>query len=191
MGRAIQEICMNIAFDLDRIFIDYPPLVSPSIIDWFYRNHGKRGLSYSIPHSKASQIFRRITHISPLRPKLQKNITFIKSFPAKSHKLFLISSRYQFLEGLTKKLLAKSGLQGVFSQIYLNNGNEQPHLFKEQAIKKNNINLYIDDDLELLKYLQIHCPKTKLLWYNPSSIKRETVGITKIRDLSEIKEYLK
>lgn len=184
---------MNIAFDLDRIFINYPPLVSTSVIDWFYKNRRSQVLSYNIPYSYPAKLLRRLTHVSTLRPPIKKNVVFLhhfaKQFP--SHKLFLISSRYQFLENLTKKLLEKNNISIIFSKIYLNTKNEQPHFFKEKAIKEQNIELYIDDDLELLKYLQKTCPKTKLLWYNPGYSQTEETEITTIKDLSEIKKYLK
>lgn len=183
---------MNIAFDLDRIFINYPPLVPPPVIDWFYKNH-RGGLSYNIPRSYPSKFLRRLTHVSVLRPQIRNNIAFLRYFAQQSpsHTLLLISSRYQFLEKLTRKLLDKNGMSNLFSNIYLNTKDEQPHLFKEKIIKSRSIDLFIDDDLLLLKYLQKTCPKTKLIWYNPGNSHTETGGIIVISDLSKIEKYLK
>lgn len=178
-------------FDLDRIFINYPPFVPAKLIDWFYKDHTQKELSYSIPRSTFSKSARRLTHFSPLRPLIKQNIDFIKAFNSPSHQLYLISSRYKFLEKVTHKLLKTSGLDKVFNSIYLNTQDEQPHLFKENIIKQNKIELYIDDDLALLQRLHKECPNTTLLWYNPFNKNRYHNGIFMITDLSEIKQFLK
>lgn len=183
---------MKIGFDLDRIFINYPPLIPSGLIDWFYRDHSKSSLSYSIPKSPLSQLIRTLSHLSPFRPTIKENIRFVHHLSQNlpPHHLFLISSRYKFLEKLTYELLQKCKLSPLFQAIYLNTQNEQPHLFKESVIKKLQIDLYIDDDLELLKYLKKHCPQTKFLWYNPEGDENPFPTITTIQKLNEIKQFL-
>lgn len=183
---------MNIGFDLDRIFINYPPFIPPKLIDWLYKRHDKKTLSYNIPRSRVSKLIRRLSHISPLRPPIKTNIHLLQNFPRNphAHNLYLISSRYKFLESLTHRLLNRWGLTSHFCSINLNTKNEQPHHFKEKIIKKYNIKLYIDDDLALLKYLQRTCPKVKLLWYNPNSKSVFSSGITAITSLDQVKNFL-
>lgn len=183
---------MNIGFDLDRIFINYPPLVPARLIDWLYRDPSKKELSYRIPTFKVEQYFRKITHFKPLRPKIQKNIDYVNILSQQPNlKLFLVSSRFQFLEKLTHKLLQRLKLDIPFTTIFLNVKNEQPHLFKEQMIKKLKLNIYIDDDLELLLYLKNKCPGTKLLWYHPQGNHHALDRIRKIKDLQDVEKYLK
>lgn len=181
---------MKIGFDLDRVFIDYPPFVPYKLIDWLYKNHNTKQLSYRIPASVLEQFIRKITHLKPLRPPIKPNINFIQNFPS-HHTLYLISSRYKFLEKITYKLLKKYELSNLFSSIYLNTDNEQPHLFKERTINNLKLDLYVDDDLQLLQYLKDHCLKTKLLWYNPNGEEKSVIqGITKIKGLEEIRKHL-
>lgn len=183
---------MKIGFDLDRIFIDFPPFVPPQIINWLYKDHCQKELSYSIPKSPISKVIRRASHISPLRPPIKENIkTLLQILLKPDLKLYLISSRYQFLENLTYKLLHKYDLMTPFAKIFLNTSNEQPHLFKEKILKKLKLDLFIDDDLDLLRYLQTKNLKTKLLWYNPSCKNCETHGIDSINNLSEVTKFLK
>lgn len=184
---------MKIGFDLDRVFINYPPLIPPSLIDWLYQNHQSKKLSYRFPHSSLERLFRRLTHFYLLRPKIEKNIHLIQNFPRNPHhhSLYLVSSRYQFLEDLTNKILKRYDLTPFFSSIHLNTKNEQPHFFKKRIINKLQLNLFIDDDLELLGYLKKHCPKIKLLWYNPAKKTTPHKNITAITDLKQIKKYLK
>lgn len=185
---------MNIGFDLDRVLINYPPFIPPRVIDYLYRHHDKKTLTYRIPHTKVEQFLRRLSHFYFFRPAIASNVYFVTHFPHNPHphKLYLISSRYKFLEQLTHDILHRYGMGNVFSSINLNTRNEQPHHFKEKKIKELKVNLYVDDDLDLLKHLAQKCPQTQLLWYNPLQIKRTDLGrIIEINKLSEMKSYLK
>ncbi|RJQ31219.1 MAG: hypothetical protein C4562_06505 [Actinobacteria bacterium] len=182
---------MKIGFDLDRIFINYPPLVPAKLIDWLYKDHTKEDLSYRIPSYKVEQWFRKLTHLFFLRPQIKYNIDFLHRFiNTSTHSTYLISSRYQFLEDITLKILKKYHLDNSFTKIYLNQKNLQPHLFKTKIIKSLRLDLYIDDDLDLLHYLYQNCPRTKLLWYNPRRRKVHKNGVEQIDRLEEIERYL-
>ena len=181
---------MNVGFDFDRVFIDYPPFIPAKLIDWLYRNHKGKSLSYRIPRLRLEQFIREVSHFHLFRPRISENLEFVSRFPD-GHHLHLISSRYKFLENLTRKLLDKSGLSRVFCSVNLNTRNEQPHFFKEKTIKRLKINLYVDDDLDLLKYLYSRCPRTKLFWYNPYGFRPPLPPkITSITKLAEIRNYL-
>ncbi len=147
---------MRIGFDLDRVFINYPPFVPSKLIDWLYRNHGHT-LSYRIPTSKVEIFIRQLSHLPIFRPPMRKNIKFVQQLASnKKHNLFLISGRYSFLGKQSQTILGKYGLIAPFNKIYLNNKNEQSHLFKSRIIKEEKIELFVDDDADLLNYLHHH-----------------------------------
>lgn len=154
---------MNIGFDLDRIFINTPPFVPGEIITKFYKKKDNGVLLYRIP-SKPEQLFRRATHIPLFRPPIEENLAFLNSIPKKNHKLYLISSRYKFLEGVTNDLIKKYGLDKIFDELYFNYENKQPHIFKNEILKKLKLDIFIDDDLSLLQYVAKDNPKTKFYW---------------------------
>lgn len=158
---------MVIGFDLDRIFIDYPPLVPDFVIDWFYKNH-TRQLSYRIPTHPLEIFIRKLSHISFLRPPIPANIVFLKSLHVSGkYSLHLISSRYSFLVPQTEKLLKKYGIFDCFDSINLNTQNEQAHIFKLRILKQLQADIFVDDDLQLLDYLRQTDLKTKLLHLAP------------------------
>lgn len=159
---------MRIGFDLDKIFIDYPPIVPDKIIDRLYKKKSNGTLLYRIP-SKPEQILRRISHLSFLRPPIYENISFLKSLP-KDHELFLISSRYKFLKDTTEKLMKKHTFDKIFKEYYFNYDDKQPHIFKSEILKKLKIDIYIDDDLHLLRHVANENPKTTFYWFTPSSL---------------------
>lgn len=159
---------MNIGFDLDKVFIDTPPLIPKIIIDKLYKKRDNGILLYRIP-SKPEQIFRRLTHLSIFRPSINENLEFLKSIPRDKNKLYLISSRFKFLENRTKRVIRKYHFDKIFDEMFFNFANEQPHIFKNRIIKKLKLDYYIDDDLSLLNYAARHNPKTVFFWLIPKA----------------------
>lgn len=159
---------MRIGFDLDRIFIKYPPLVPPGLIDWLYKSHNTSGLSYRIPTNRLEIAIRKLSHLPFFRRPLVENIEFVNRLSRnKNYQLYLISSRYDFLEKITRQLLERYRLAPTFINVSLNTANEQAHLFKEKILRKYQIEVYIDDDEELLAYLTSRLPGLEFIRYTP------------------------
>ncbi len=154
---------MKIGFDLDRIFINTPPLVPGNIISKLYKKKDNGVLLYRIP-SHSEQLFRKVTHHPFLRPPIEENLAILRTISKNDNRLYLISSRYKFLEDITTKLVKKHGLDGIFEKLYFNYENKQPHMFKNEVLKKLKLDMYIDDDLSLLQFVARDNPKTKFYW---------------------------
>lgn len=177
---------MNIGFDLDKVFIDTPPFIPKTIIDKLYKKRDNGTLVYRIP-GKYEQIIRRISHIPIFRPPIVKNMDFLKSIAKDKNKLYLISSRYKFLEKATDALAKKYKLNKIFDEMHFNFLNEQPHVFKDRIIKKLKLDYYIDDDLSLLNYVAKKNPKVKFFWLTDRSTRRKyAANITPLFPLSEL-----
>lgn len=177
---------MNIGFDLDKVFIDYPPFIPGFIIDKLYKQKSNGELLYRIP-SRFEQKIRQFSHYYKFRPPITKNIEHVKKLiQNKNHTYFLISSRFGFLEKQTNKVVALYGLSSLFSKLLFNTHNEQPHLFKDKMIKKLKINIYLDDDLPLLKYLAQKNPATIFYWLNKKTHGKIKSNILAITEFTEI-----
>jgi hypothetical protein len=166
---------MTIGFDLDKIFIDTPPFIPNSVIQRMYRKKANGVLLYRIP-SRPEQLFRRVTHMPLLRPPIQNNLEFLRNIPKEGNKLYLISSRYKFLESATNQLVKAYELDKIFDKLYFNYENKQPHIFKNEVLKKLKLDMYIDDDLALINHVAKDNPKTKFFWL-------ETDGRTNVSNL--------
>lgn len=183
---------MNFGFDLDRVLVDYPPLVPPNLINWLYRDHKKDGLHYRYPKNKLEISFRLLTHHHFFRPQMAKSIEFLISFH-KNHpkdKFFLITGRYAFLEKQTHRILERYDLKKYFHEVHINLSDEEPHIFKEKVIKKYKIDTMVDDNLDLLFHLKKSCPKLSCFWFNPEKIPSKYTGIISISNLSEMGKIL-
>jgi hypothetical protein len=184
---------MNIGFDLDRIFINTPPFIPASIIERLYKKKDNGILLYRIP-KYPEQLFRKATHLPFFRQPIQENLEILKEISKEHHKLYLISSRYKFLEDSTKNIIEKYHLDKIFEKMYFNFENQQPHTFKNDIISKLNLDLYIDDDLSLIKYVAKHNDKTKFYWLNDrqknKSIEKNVFAISRLSELFKHESYL-
>lgn len=159
----IEFIHMNIGFDLDKIFINTPPFIPDKIINRFYKKRGNNMLLYRIPNYP-EQLLRKASHLPFMRPPIIENLEFLKKISKKNNKLFLISSRYKFLKRETNWLIKKYNLDKFFDSMYFNYENMQPHYFKDEVLKTLKLDIYIDDDLSLLKHIAKNNNKTKFYW---------------------------
>ena len=176
---------MNIGFDFDKVFIDYPPGLPDVLFDKLYKKKSNGTLLYRIP-SKPEQVFRRLTHLSFLRPLIKENVAFLRSIPKQEHRIYLVSSRFGFLEQVTSRLVKKHGFDKIFDGMYFNFQNLQPHLFKSEVIKELKLDMYVDDDLPLLRYVARHNKRTRFYWLNKSVAKQVTHNITGVTTLSDV-----
>lgn len=177
---------MKIGFDLDKVLIDYPPFIPDTLIDKLYRKKANGTLEYRIP-STPERWLRKLSHLPPLRRPIAKNLLFLKELARKNNRLYLISSRFQFLEPETTRLLKKHGLDRLFSGMYFNYHNKQPHEFKEQVLKKLRLDMYVDDDFYLLNYVAKKQSSAKLFWLTDRpNAKSPNPKIHAIHTLSEM-----
>jgi hypothetical protein len=178
---------MKIGFDLDKVFINTPPLVPNAVINKFYKKRDNGILLYSIP-TRPEQILRKAAHIPFLRQPMKDNLTFLKKLSKeKEHQLYLISSRFNFLEPETSRLVKKYQLDTIFDKLYFNYDNMQPHEFKNEILRKLNLDIFVDDDLSLVRYVAKDNPRTKFFWFDAHT-KETTIGnnIKAITNLGEI-----
>jgi len=176
---------MNIGFDLDKVFINYPPLVPDFIIDRLYKKKVNGLLAYRYP-SKPEQVFRTLTHHPVLRRPIKQNLQVLHSLPKEKHHLYLISSRFGFLRKRTEALIKKYQLDEVFDGLYFNYENKQPHIFKNEVIKSLNLDMYIDDDFSLLKHIAKENKKTKFYWLTKKKKQMLTKNIFSINSLADL-----
>ena len=145
----------RVAFDLDGVIIDKPPIIPKKMLECLFRGKGKgSSLHYRFPSTKLEQGIRKLSHYYLFRPPIEESLRVIRKM-AKEEKFdfFIVSARYSFLEKETQKWLEKRGINGLFQKVYLNIDNEQPHLFKEKKLKDLKADVFIDDDNLLADYL--------------------------------------
>lgn len=154
---------MKIGFDLDNIFINTPLFIPLSVIEKLYKKKANGELLYRIP-GKGEQFIRKVSHHPLFRPAMPENISLLKALTKKEYDIYLISSRFGFLKNETKKIVARYQLSDLFTNMYFNYLDDQPHLFKDTIIRELGLDIYIDDDYHLLKYVAMHNKNTIFYW---------------------------
>lgn len=155
----------KIGFDLDGVFINSPPFIPKQLIEKLYKKSGDR-IFYRYP-GKLEQMVRILSHAPILRPPIKSSLSLFKK--ANVSNTYLISSRFSFLKDRTKQWDRKNDIFKHFKAVYFNDKDEQPHFFKDRIIKKERIDKFIDDDLDLLLFLSKENPNVEFYWINNSS----------------------
>jgi hypothetical protein len=182
---------MKIGFDLDKVFINHPPFLPSGFIDFLYKGHTSSVQHYRIPASWWEILLRKTSHMKIMRPPIKRNIEAVKQLHADGkHELYLISSRFGFLEKQTLEILKDYGLKDLFISIHLNINNLQPHEFKEKVIRETKLDLFVDDDLDLLQYVSQKIPMLKCVCVKEKLVGKTVIQIPVIRNLDKLRDFL-
>lgn len=146
---------IRVAFDLDGVIIDKPPLIPKKLLEYLFRgNHDINHLHYRYPKSKLEILVRKLSHFYLFRPPIKKNIDFIKNLAKDpKYEIYIVSARYSFLENETANWLKKRKIDHLFEKVIINLENKQPHLYKEEKLKAIKPLVFVDDDWLLADYL--------------------------------------
>lgn len=144
---------LRIGFDFDGV-IAYNPLRIFRGPAMTARNlfRKKEDPIFPVPHSKTFQMLWSLAHETSYFPS--QGLTELKKL-MKENKIeaYLVTGRYSFLESSLNKWLKKHGLDGLFTGIYLNKKNQQPHKFKEEMIEKLKLEAFVEDNWDIVEYL--------------------------------------
>lgn len=172
--KIMKKKVLKVGFDLDGVILYNPIRVARPIIAFFksiFFNH-KKPLFFYYPKTKIEKLFWKILHLSSLFPAPGVN-EIKKLVKEKKIKAYLITGRYSFLENDLQQRIKKLKLKNFFEGIYFNKNDLQPHLFKEKMIKKLNLDIYIEDNWDIVNYLtqnselKTQNKKIKIFWiYN-------------------------
>lgn len=159
---------LRVGFDLDGVILYNPARIIRPLISMVKRLllH-KKGLKFYYPHSSFEkwmwkQFHRSSIFIAPGMDELKKLVRDGKI------EAYIVTARYSFLGKDFIKWVNRNNLNTVFVKVYLNDKDEQPHLFKERMVKKLRLDAFVEDNWDIVDYLSsrkhLNC---RILWiYN-------------------------
>jgi len=183
---------LKVGFDLDGVLLYNPARIARSIIAFIKKYVLKRDLSkFYYPKNKLESWAWNFLHKSSLWPASGIDIIhqLIKN---KKIKAYIISARYESLKADFNYWIKKIDPKKNFSGHYFNDENEQPYLFKEKIIKKLNLDIYVEDNWDIVNHLS--SSGRKIFWiYNildrnklfPNKFSSLNSVVTKIKKLIE------
>lgn len=155
---------IRLGIDLDGVIVGKPFFVPKSLLEWLHRSHTNHNKKYRFPKTKIEIWIRILSHHWLLRPAIKENLKIIKKLSErKGLEIYVISSRYSFLKNRTKSWFEKNGISDRFTKVCLNLKDKQPHVFKEEQIKKNRIDYFLEDDPVTSNYLKKKLRNTKII----------------------------
>lgn len=157
---------LRVGFDLDGVILYNPARVVRPIISLVKRLFlTRRKLTFYYPRSPFEKWMWKLFHLSSIY--ISSGMDDIKKLvKEKKIKAYIVTARYGFLGDDFKEWVKKNEIDLVFDGVYYNKDDEQPHLFKERMIKKLNLDVYVEDNYDVVKYLSLK-KISKIMWiYN-------------------------
>lgn len=158
---------LKVGFDLDGVIL-YNPIkfIRPiaKLFKPFKSFFLKQNLdSFYFPKSKLEQYLFRLLHKTSFKPDSAIN-EIKKLVMDKKIKAYIVTGRYSFLKSDYENWLKKIDAKKIFEACYQNNDDLQPNQFKTEMIKKLNLDIYIEDNWDIIQKLKIKNQKSKIFW---------------------------
>lgn len=184
---------LKVGFDLDGVILYNPirilrpfakKILKPIKASFF---HQKKEAFYQ-PKSDLEKFIWRVIHLTSF--KLNKGYGDLRSLSKnKKIKFYLITGRYGFLKDDYEVWLKKIGANEVFEACYINSQSIQPNMFKEKMIKKLKLDVYVEDNWDIIEKLNHHTG-AEILWMT-NLVDRMIPYRNKFNDLTEVCRFLK
>ncbi|MBD3279228.1 MAG: hypothetical protein GF390_00780 [Candidatus Pacebacteria bacterium] len=161
---------LKVGFDLDGVLLYNPARMMRPVIAFLKKHRWlvkRKKKQFFVPRSKFQQWFWWLLHKSSLfvAPGYQELKKLVKEGKIEA---YLITGRFKHLEADFQRWLRKMGADEVFKTVYLNQQNQQPHLFKEQLIEKLDLDVFVEDNWDIVDHLQRRFSKSnqpkKIFW---------------------------
>lgn len=180
---------LRIGFDMDGVLLYNPARIIRPFISSIKRIflHKKR-LKFYYPKSHPEKIFWKLAHKSSIfnAPGLHEITKLVEEGKIEA---YLITARYNFLGSTVEGWITKNKLEKTFKDVIYNSRDEQPHEFKERMIKKLNLDMYVEDNYDIVNHLS-KTTAAEIVWiYN--ILDRGTIFPRKFPHLRQAIEFIK
>lgn len=170
MGENKNKI-LRVGFDLDGVILYNPARIVRPLIVFFKKIFlPQEQKIFHLPKSRFQKFIWLLLHKSSftLSPGYDELIKLIKENRIEA---FIVSGRYDSLKGDFNKWLQKIAAKKYFKACYYNTNDEQPHIYKEKMIKKLRLNIFVEDNWDIVDHLTtnhgLRTTNCKIFWiYN-------------------------
>lgn len=161
----------RVGFDLDGVILYNPARIIRPFIATFKRLVlKKKKIKFYVPQGRQEQQLFRLFHKSSIfiAPGLNDVRHLVNENKIEA---YLITARFDFLKADTQAWLSRIKADTIFKNWYWNANNEQPHLFKTRKCQELKLDVFIEDNWDIVNYSaslrQKKQLKTTLYWiYN-------------------------
>lgn len=163
---------LKVGFDLDGVILYNPARIARPFISWLKDKKiiGRKKSEFFIPKTRFQQWLWYLFHKSSIF--VAPGLPEIKDLVDRGLiEAYIITARFNHLKHDFEKWLNKAEVKNIFKQSFLNELNEQPYLFKKKMIEKLDLDLFVEDNWDIVNFLdnKVKWPKKKpkIFWiYN-------------------------
>lgn len=145
---------LRVGFDLDGVLLYNPARTVRLPVSIVTRIlFKKKGVKFYIPTKPHEKFIWHIFHLSSLfvEPGVEIIDQLVKEKKIQAH---IVTARFSFLENDLLRWEHKLDKNNTFTSINYNKNDEQPHIFKEKMIKKLNIDIFVEDNIDIVRHLK-------------------------------------
>lgn len=161
----MKKIPPRVGFDLDGVLLYNPARAfRPLALSFSKKIRNKQGDNpqFYVPKKPFEIFIWRIVHWSSMW--IARGLADIKRLSKnKDITSYIITSRYDCLKKDFAFWLRKMDAKSYFNDTFHNKNNEQPHEFKERMINKLQLDYFVEDNWNIVNYLQKRT-KAQILW---------------------------
>lgn len=156
---------LRVGFDLDGVLLYNPARIIRPIVKLLKHKRiiKRKELDFYIPKTKLQKFFWSIFHKSSLF--LAPGYKDLKQLVNEGKiEAFLITGRFAHLKGDYESWLKKLDANHVFIKSFYNQHDKQPHKYKYQITKKLKLDIFVEDNYDIVSYIYEKNPKLKVFW---------------------------
>lgn len=160
---------IRVGFDLDGVLLYNPArIIRPFVTFTKKRLLNIEKTTFFVPKTPLQKWLWKLLHYSSLfiAPGLDDVKRLVNEGKIEA---YIITGRYGFLAGDFEKWLKKLDANPHFKKAIINSRSEQPHLFKKRIIKDLDLDIFIEDNWDIVRQLRVKSKeqRAKIFWiYN-------------------------
>ncbi len=156
---------IKIGFDMDGVILYNPSRIFRSLISRSKKAHlfPRKELEFYHPTSNLEKFLWLMVHKSSF--KLADGFGDLEKLALTGDlELYVVSARFACLQSDTKKWQKIINRKNIFKEIYFNDHDEQPHMFKKRMIEKLQLDYFVEDNWDVASYLAKNQKKVQVWW---------------------------
>lgn len=147
---------IRIGFDLDGVLLYNPARTARPLIAFVKKRLlRKKQTKFFYPHTKWQQALFRLFHLSSFMTA--PGLDSIRDLVAQDKiEAYLITARFAYLKKDLDAWLRKVNGETIFKEVYYNKRNQQPHVYKAHMIEKLQLDVYMEDNWDIVEHISLH-----------------------------------
>ena len=162
---------IRVGFDMDGVLLYNPFRIVRPIMAFIKKYILKRKTTkFYLPKSSAEQFIWTVIHKSSVfqADGINDIHRLVKEGKIEA---YVVTSRFSGLKKDVEYWFNKINKENTFTQCFYNDGDEQPHMYKEKMIRDLHLEYFVEDNWDIIQHvnenLHKNHVKTKVLWiYN-------------------------